>query len=149
MAKFEKKTNYRARYPGLGEEIIEFLQQSDRKIKYYQYDLKSEQYKIDYAKGTITYLPSREDSYDRLMEENRQFVSEAEHVEDISVKAVMIEKMLGCLKLLAPEEHELITELFFKCKSEHQLSAETGIPRMTLHDRKVRILGKLKKAMEK
>ena len=149
MAKYEKQTNYRKKYPGLNEEIVEVLQQSDRKIKYHQYDLKIERYEVDYAKGTVTYLPSREDSYDRLMEENRQFADEAESVEDVAVKAVMIEKMLTSFKLLASEEQELIAELFFKDKSEHQLSAETGIPRMTLHDRKVKILCKLKKLMEK
>jgi DNA-directed RNA polymerase specialized sigma24 family protein len=149
MAKFERKTNYREKYPGLSDEIIETLEKSDRKMEYQQYDLKVERYRIDYAKGTVTYIPSREDSFDRLLEENRQFASDAESVEDTAVKAVMIEKMLNCLKLLDPEEQELITELFFKDKSEHQLSAETGIPRMTLHDRKVRILGKLKKFMEK
>jgi hypothetical protein len=29
------------------------------------------------------------------------------------------------------------------------LAAKTGIPRMTIHDRNIRILGKLKKLMEK
>jgi len=149
MAKFERKTNYREKYPGLSDEIIEVLVKSDRKMEYQQYDLKVERYRIDYNKGTVTYIPSREDSFDRLLEENRQFASGAEGVEDAAVKAVMIEKMLNCLKLLDPEEQELITELFFKDKSEYQLSAETGIPRMTLHDRKVRILGKLKKFMKK
>lgn len=149
MAKFERKTNYREKYPGLSGEIIEVLVKSDRKMEYQQYDLKMERYRIDYNKGTVTYIPSREDSFDRLLEENRQFASDAEGVEDTAVKAVMIEKMLNCLKLLTPEEQELITELFFKDKSEHQLSAETGIPRMTLHDRKARILRKLKKLMEK
>jgi len=149
MAKFERKTNYREKYPGLSDEIIEVLIKSDRKMEYQQYDLKVERYRIDQAKGTITYIPSREDSLDRLLEEKRQFAADVEGVEDAAVKAVMIEKMLNCLKLLTPEEQELITELFFKDKSEHQLSAEKGIPRMTLHDRKARILGKLKKFMEK
>ena len=149
MAKLERKTNYREKYPGLSAEIIEVLVKSDRKMEYQQYDLKVERYRIDYAKGTVTYIPSREDSFDRLLEEHRQFAADAEGVEDAAVKAVMIEKRRNCLKLLDPEEQELITELFFKHKSEYQLSAETGIPRMTLHDRKVRILGKLKKFMEK
>ena len=108
-----------------------------------------DRYQIDYAKGTVTYLPSREGSFDRILKENRQFAAESESVEDAAVKAVMIEKMLTCLKLLTPEEQELITELFFKGKSEHQLSAETGIPRMTIHNRKDRILVRLKKLLEK
>lgn len=149
MAKFKGKTNYREKYPGLCDVITKVLEKSDRKMEYQQYDLKVEHYWIDYTKQTVTYLPGREDSYDRLLEENRQFPIDAEDVEDTAVKTVMIEKMLTCLKLLTLEEQELIMKLFFKDKSEHQLSRETGIPRMTLHDRKVRILGKLKKLMEK
>jgi DNA-directed RNA polymerase specialized sigma24 family protein len=149
MAKFERKTNYREKYPGLSDDIIEMLVKSDRKMEYQQYDLKVERFRIDYNKGTVTYIPSREDSFDRLLDENRQFVSDAEGVEDTAVKAVMIEKMLNCLKLLTPVEQEFIAKLFFQGKSERQLSAKTGIPYMTIHDRKARILGKLKKFMEK
>ncbi|MPL87841.1 hypothetical protein SDC9_33851 [bioreactor metagenome] len=149
MAKFERKTNYREKHPDLSDEIIETLEKSDRKMEYQQYDLKVERYRIDYAKGAVTYLPSREDSYERLLEENRQFAADAECVDDTVVKAVMIEKMLACLKRLTSKEQELITELFFKSKSERQLSMETGIPYMTIHDRKVKILYKLKKLMEK
>ena len=148
MAKFERKTNYRRKYPGLSDEIIEVLEKSDRKMEYQQYDLKIERYRIDYTKGTATYLPSREDSYERLLEENKQFAADAEGVEDAAVNAVMIEKMLVCLKLLTPEAQNLITDLFFKGKSERQLSRETGIPRMTLHGRKVKILNRLKKLMD-
>ncbi len=133
MAKFEKKIKYRKKYPGLSDEIIELLEKSDRKMEYQQYDLKVERYRIDYTKGTVTYLPSREDSFDRLLAVNRQFTDDADGVEDIAVKAAMIEKMLSCLKLLSPEEQELIFELFFKGKSEHQLAKTTGIPRMTIH----------------
>lgn len=149
MAKFYKKINYQEEYPGLSKEIVDFLLQSDRKIKYQQYDLKVGKCQFDYVKGTDTYLPGREDSYERLIEENKQFADKAESVEDVVVKAVMIEKMLYCVKLLDLEDQELIVELFFKGKSEREMSAEKGIPNMTLHDRKTKILGKLKKLMEK
>lgn len=149
MEEGRKQTNYRKLYPNVKEEIYEVLERSDRKIKYSKYDLKTERCNIDYEKGTVTYIPSREDSYERLLEENRQFAAEIESVEDTAVKTVMIEKMLDCIKQLTPNEQELITELFFKDKSERRLSMETGIPYMTIHDRKVKILGKLKKLMEK
>lgn len=145
MATYNKKINYRKKYPDLKEEIIEVLEKSDRKMEYQQYDLKMERQQIDYANGIITYIYSKEDSYDRLLEENKQFAAEVVSVEDMAVKTVLIEKMLDCLKLLTPEEHDLITELFLRDKSEHQLARQTGIPQMTIHDRKVRILNKLKK----
>lgn len=149
MVKRKKRTNYSQEYPDLSKEIIEVLKKSDRKMEYQQYDLKAERCRIDYARQTVTYIPSREDSYERLLVENRQFAAEGESVEDAAVKSIMIEKMRTCLKLLTPAEQELITELYFKGKSERQLSKETHIPYMTIHDRKVRILNKLKKLIEK
>ena len=83
------------------------------------------------------------------MEENNQFVAAGEGVDDAAIKTVMIEKMLICLKQLSTEEQELITALFFKGKSEHQVSREIGIAQRTIHDRKIKILAKLKKLMEK
>ncbi|WP_018306621.1 sigma-70 family RNA polymerase sigma factor [Desulfitobacterium hafniense] len=70
-------------------------------------------------------------------------------VEDLIMDKLIAEKLHQCLSQLAKEEQELIFTLFFQNKSEHQLAAETGIPRMTLHDRKVKILRTLKKLMEK
>jgi RNA polymerase sigma factor (sigma-70 family) len=71
------------------------------------------------------------------------------HVEDVVTDKLIEEKLHQCLSQLTKEEQELIFTLFFQNKSEHQLAAETGIPRMTLHDRKVKILRTLKKLIEK
>ena len=136
MAKFRNRTNYREKYPDLSDEMIEVLEKSDRKMEYQQYDLKVEQCQIDGTRRTVTYVPSREDSYERLLEENRQFAAESESVEDAAVNAVMIEKMLDGLKLLSPEEQDLIEELFFRSKSEHQLVRQTGMAQRTIHDRR-------------
>ena len=37
MAKYQKKTNYREKYPGVSKEIIEVLEKSDRQMEYLQY----------------------------------------------------------------------------------------------------------------
>ncbi len=89
------------------------LEQSDRKMEYQQYDLKTERFRVHYAAQTVICIPSREDSYDRLLEENRQFAADGESVEDAAVKTVLIEKMLKCLTLLNQGERDLITALFF------------------------------------
>ena len=133
----------------MSKEIIEVLEKSDRQMEYLQYDIKVERCRIDSVSGAVTYLPSREDSYERLLEENKQFIAAGEGVDDAAIKTVMIEKMLTCLKQLSTEEQKLITALFFKGKSEHQVSREASIPQRTIHDRKIKILAKLKKLMEK
>lgn len=148
MALFNKRTNYREKYPDLSDEIIDILMKSDRKMEYQQYDLKVGRYQIDNTTQIVTYIASKEDSYERLSYENSKFAAEDESVEDTAIKVVMLEKMLACLKLLTVEEQSLITELFFRGNSERRLSAETGIHHMTIHDRKKKILGKMKKLME-
>jgi RNA polymerase sigma factor (sigma-70 family) len=60
----------------------------------------------------------------------------------------MIEKLRECLSLLSDDELNLIIQLFYEEKSQRQLSEESGIPVMTISDRKNRILKKLKKYME-
>lgn len=144
MEKYQRKTNYREKYPHVSKENIEVLEKSDRQMKYLQYDIKVERRRIDSVSGTVTDLPSREDSYKRLLEENRQFSSAGESVDDTAIKAVMIEKTFTCLKQLSAKEQELITALFFKGNSEHQVSRETGVPQRTIHDRRIKILKKSK-----
>ncbi len=76
-------------------------------------------------------------------------VSAQESIEDSIILKEMIAKMLRCLTLLEESDQMLINELFFKCKSERQLSAEKGIPQKTINDRKRKALQKLKKIIEK
>lgn len=100
MAVFRKRTNYREKYPDLSDDIIDVLMKSDRKMEYQQYDLKVGRYRIDSTTQIVTYIASKEDSYDRLSEENRQFAAEDESVEDAAIKAVMLEKCWRALSCL-------------------------------------------------
>lgn len=69
-------------------------------------------------------------------------------VETAAVAQTLREKLRLCLKQLPKEEFDLIWALFFEEKSERQLSKETGIAPMTIHNKKARILVKLKKLLE-
>lgn len=70
-------------------------------------------------------------------------------MEDTIITGMLLVKLRQCLKMLNESEKTLIVELYIRGKSERQLSKETGIPPMTIHDHKIRILKKLKKMMEK
>lgn len=52
------------------------------------------------------------------------------------------------LTALTKEEEALLNALFVRNLSERQWSAETGVPQRTIHDRKQRLLRKLKKSMD-
>lgn len=70
-------------------------------------------------------------------------------MEDMIITGMLLIKLHQCLKMLDEPEKTLILELYIRGKSERHLSKETGIPPMTIHDRKRKILNKLKKMMEK
>ena len=69
-------------------------------------------------------------------------------VETTAVAQTLREKLRLCLKQLPKEEFDLIWALFFEEKSERQLSKEIGMAPMTIHNKKARILVKLKKLLE-
>ena len=69
-------------------------------------------------------------------------------VEETALSAVMCCKLYICIDKLSPEERELINSIYFLGYSLRQLSAETGVPYMTIQHRKAKILAKLKKLME-
>ena len=106
----------------------------------------------------------REKYLDKLAEENNislegcaergipveYIIATAENsMEDAVILNDMITKMLRCVQMLDGPDRKLIVELYLRGKSEHQLSAETGVPQRTINDRKRKILSKLKKLMEK
>lgn len=70
-------------------------------------------------------------------------------VEETVISHILTDKLHRCLTELPEDECELISALYLGDLSERQLSKKTGIPRMTLHDKKLKALGHLKKLMDK
>lgn len=77
----------------VNKELYETYYKGQRKEKYFTYDLKQEHTRVDKETGEVIVVPSREDSYERLLEAEKQFAEEAEDVEDVAVRAVMLEKL--------------------------------------------------------
>lgn len=89
----------------------------------------------------------KEMSLERFQEEgvNVEYRLQRQHssAEELFIAMDDKRRLHQTLKLLTEDEYLLISELFFEEKSVQELSAELGVPRMTLHDRKQRILKKL------
>ena len=86
---------------------------------------------ISYEMFTTETIPGEDLLYDPLQTS----------VEETALSAVMCCKLYKCLDMLLPAELELINRIYFLLR---QLSAETGVPYMTIQHRKVKILAKLK-----
>lgn len=149
MAKPYRIPDFRKMYPEASEEIIAVLRTTERKMQYQEYDLKMERTVIDQENQTVTNIPSREDSYERLMEQAVQFQEEAQSLEELVIGRMEAEQVHKALKLLSDDERYLMIQLYFEERTERELAEELGIYHNAIHKQKKRILAKLKKILEK
>ncbi len=149
MAKPYRIPDYRRIYPEASEEVIAVLKTTERKMQYQEYDLKTEQIIISQENQTITTIPSREDSIERLTEQEIQFAGEVENVEETVLRRLQYAQLHKAISLLSDDERELVDRLFFQGQTEREAAAEMGIYHNAIHKRKNRILKKLKKFLEK
>ena len=109
------------------DEVYAAYMKGDRKMRYFEKDLKCE----------------------RPMEENaRQFAAAAESVEDVVIRKLAVDKLHTALLQLPKEERALIYALFFDGKTESEVAKHLGVSRQAIQKRKNRILKKLKKFFE-
>ncbi|MFR3304529.1 MAG: hypothetical protein ACLTQP_03800 [Faecalibacterium prausnitzii] len=133
----EERANYYLYIDGqavpVSEQVYRVYQHYERKEEYFSYDLKTEKFQ----KETATFLPSREDSYERLLEKDRQFTASGQPVEEQAVSSVWLEELL---QHLSSDERIILHKLYFEDKSERIVSMELGISKTALHQRKVKLL---------
>lgn len=149
MAKAYRIPDYRAVYPEADEEVIAVLRTTERKMQYQEYDLKTERTIISKADQRVTVIPGREDSYERLLEQDIQFAEETESVEETVLRRIEYGRLYQALALLSDDERELIERLYFQEQTERETAVQMGIYHNAVHKRKKRILKKLKKILEK
>lgn len=149
MAKPGRLPDFRKMYPEASEEVIEVLKETERKMQYQEYDLKAEQTIIDQEVQQIRVIPSREDSYERLLEEHNLPADEQTDIETIVLSRMMRQQLHEAIRSLQEEERYLIIQLFYAERSERELAAELGLSQKAINKRRHKILEKLKKFLEK
>lgn len=131
------------------EEVYEAYTKGERKIRYFENDLKTERIVRDTNGRDIRVLPSREDSLDRLMADcAMQFPDTQESVESAVLRRMSIERLYKALDTLSEKERHLIDALFFEGLTEREYAEELGVYRNTVHYRKCKILAKLRRLLE-
>ena len=101
----------------VSEQVYRVYQHYERKEEYFSYDLKTEKFQKD----TATFLPSREDSYERLLEKDQQFAAPGKSVEQLAAEHLEAEQVRFCLSKLSKDEQELILQLFYQEKTEQEV----------------------------
>ena len=133
----------------VNRELYLYFYRSRRRIDYYEHDIKTE-VAIRDENGEITgYMPSKEDSLDRIIESGVDFCDGSESIEDLVIRKLMAERLKQCLLLLEPDERRLIDARYFEGKTEMGCAQICGVNQSTISRREAKILAKLKKMMEK
>ena len=124
----KKKIWIRGQFVEVTDEVYAAYMKGDRKIRYFENDLKTGRTVKDKDGNIKQILPSREDSLDRLMEDNaQQFPDSHESVEDIVIQKISTEKLHMALLRLPKKDQELIYALFYEEKTE-RVYAEQQFP---------------------
>lgn len=146
----KKRVWVSGQYIEVTDAIYDAYMKGDRKIRYFENDLKTERVLMDTDGHIRQIIPSREDSLDRLMDDNaEQFTDHHESVEDMVLRKISAEKLYQALAELSEKERETIVALFFEEKTERELAAVLGISQPAVHKQKNKILKKLKTFLEK
>lgn len=149
MAKPYRIPDFKKLYPEASEEVIAVLRMTERKMQYQEYDLKTERTVVNQENQTVMVIPSREDSYERLMEQNVQFERTTESAEEQALKNIQIQQLHKALSLLSDDERLLIVQIFFEGRTERDLAMEYGLSQRGINKRRQRILERLRELIEK
>ena len=125
----------------VSEQVYRAYHHYGRKEEYFTYDLKAEKFSCDQEKQTAAFTPSREDSYERLLEANQQFASAAPSPEEEVISSIWLQDLM---RGLSPKERDIITQLYILDKSERQACAALNLALSTFHHRKKALLEKLR-----
>ena len=129
--------------------VYEAYMKGDRKMRYFENDLKAERILLDEDGQIKQIILSREDSLDRLMDDNaEQFSDRHESVEDMVLRKISVERLHTALSTLSEKERELNETLFFEEKTERDVASAMGISQPAVHKQKNKILKKLKLFLE-
>lgn len=129
----------------VSKELYDYNRQSERKITYAEVDRKTERFKVDKENLKAEFIPSLEDSLDRLSDIGEQF---AEKNSDFSSYTDMKIDLRRALEQLSQNEQELIYKLFFLCQTEREIADEYGVFSNVIHKKKCAVLAKLHKFLE-
>ncbi|MCQ5144439.1 sigma-70 family RNA polymerase sigma factor [Enterocloster bolteae] len=148
MAKPNRIPDFKKMYPEASEEVIAVLKTTERKMQYQEYDLKVEQTIVDQEKQRVTVIPSREDSYERLLEQNTLFVEDGDSVEETAIQNIQFQQLHKALSMLSEDDRVLMEQIFFEGRTERELALEYQISQKGINKRRQRILGHLRELLE-
>lgn len=142
------KKDYQIIGVAVTEEVYKEYHKMDRRQRYLEDDIKVGRIDIDPGTGRPIYIPSKEDSYERLTDEGVQF-KDGQSVEDIVCDKATFLILQEALKELDEEEREIIKGLYNDELTTRETGKRINKSHVTVGKKHKKILEKLKKYFNK
>ncbi len=97
------------------------------------------------GEGTLICIKRGESGY---YENFREFVDTINTPENIALEQMMIEALYQAIAALSAEEQALVQGLILKGMTEREYAEQMGVYRNAIHEKKVRVIKKIKKLIE-
>lgn len=133
----------------VSEEIYRVYKSAEEKERYFMKRLKKGRFVMDPEGREGIYVPGREKSFEKLLDEEWEFADQGMSVEDIVEKASLIKELETAMRTLSEDERVLIEEIFYLERTEREVCDALHMAKTTLNRRKQAILRKLKEQMGK
>lgn len=128
----------------VSEEVYQAYYKMDRRMRYLEEDVKVGKSVENPETGEITFLPSKEDSIQRLMDQGEDFASE-QIVEDIVSDKATLLLLQKAVAELDREEQELIKAIYYQEKTTREIAEEKEVSQPAIVKRHQKAIKKLKK----
>lgn len=128
----------------VSEEIYEAYYKTDRRERYMENDIKAGRIAVNAERETVTFIPSKEDSIDRLLETGADF-SDNTKLEDVICDQAMLRILQAAIAELNSEEQELIQDLYYKEQTVRDIAKRNSVSHVAIIKRHKKILDKLHK----
>ena len=144
------RRNYENLYPGIEKypDVLSYLKKSDRKMEYMEIDLKSGHYIYDLQRQRIHYLPGREDSFERLIEEDHIQFSSGSSTENMIIQKMEYHDLIYAISLLSKAEQRLIYLRYWMNKSQIETAVFLSLTQQGVSYREKKILHKLRSLLK-
>ena len=129
----------------VSEEIYREYYKMRRRERYLEGDIKVGRIEIDPETAAPLFIPSKEDSIERLMELGADFTAEQPAIEDILCAKDNLQVLQAALKELNREELELIKKLYYKNLTVREIAQLENISHVAVVKRHKKVLDKLRK----
>lgn len=128
----------------VSEEVYKEYYKMARRERYMENDIKVGHIDVDAENCKVTFVPSKEDSVERLMEEGTDF-KDGQAVDEIICDKAMLFILQEAMAELNHDEQELLQSIYYKNLTVRDVAKKENVSHVAIVKRHKKILEKLKK----